>query len=1097
MRLLLLLPFALALPALAQDKPRSLDLASALPAPEARGVAASVQATVDGLASRASVGFSAPDGLRFDVEADAAGSPARSGLAAGQETLAVEGKRARRTAFNGLSGWFRDAGEPLLQALGPWLSPIRELENFYTLSASREGASTIVEARANDAGKYLRREVVRAGGAGAQRFYAARQAAAWNRPARIRLRVENKHIVSRQDFGSGSNRPLQSWLWRYENDRPTLIEARDGRGVLRGQWRLSFEAARPPAALELPPEAIVEGDAPAGDAAAQAFARGVRAAQLDNYAQAVAALNQAAGLKPRAVAVPLALFEIALTTRSDELAQAALLKIQALEGEQSASYLVARARLALQKGAADLPSALDALPQVLAGVPNAPLSLEVADLLRAGGQRNRATALLLPLLDASVPVPIAASAASRLDAWFAPSEQAARDALAAQIAGVGASAQVARALLKGQAANDPDASRPPELEFLLAQQAALAGRDEEAAKRWKNVSQNGNQALWLSSQLALAQLAARRGDAAGALAIHRAAWPLLPGERAREGWLRALLSSWLKANQTQALRGAVNASTLPELPRSKAGDTSALDQAEADARLLVAVDEAEGDATSTLRSQAARWKSSEPERAAWWQGKLAEALTAAAAQAGGEPGTELKRERLYNEALKSVGEAGLLDAQQPFYAEQKLLIAARRVAVPDAVTDAATGVRNRENEQAALEAVRARFGSNPDALLSAGLALLTMKQEREAAPLLKQALAQLDSPSAEGAEDAAGERVARITARASLAGALRKAGDVDGAMRLYALLFQGARSPVEQGTFAANWVNALFDLREAGGAASILSQVARTGWKPSQTQEVLAQVLAGVSVRPPWRAAIRQSFEALLQSAASPPANAAGTPDGPNSAASLAEGAALVAAYLDFSALNSARRALLPQPRPSGAAAPAPPAADAPGAPNPAARQSFNAAVAVWKLDMARLQQLAASARPGVAGQALSLLAQDALLRGQPAEAGSFFERALSRVPWDEGLALSLSNALAAQPAPEDAVSIVRARDALLARLPLSSGLLQQAAQMSLQAGETAGAKALLARARALAFFDNSVSAGAYDDLSAPPEAAANAAAAN
>ncbi len=1093
MRPLLLLPLVLAssVPALAQDKPKAPDLATVLPAPEEKILSASVEATLDELSSRGSVQFSAPNSLRFDVEADSAvGSPARSGLAWEQETLAVEGKRARRAAFNGLSQWFRNADEPLLQALGPWLSPTKELAGFYTLSTSRDGASTVIEARANEAGKYLRRDLVRSGGAGNQRFYAARTAPAWDRPARIRLRIEKNHIVSREDFGSNSARPLQTWSWRYENNRPTLIEARDGRNILRARWRLSFDAApKPLALLQAPPEAIVEGDAPADDQAAGRFARGVLWAQRDNYSEAISAMSQAAQLKPRAVAVPLALFEVALSTRNDGLAQAALLKIQALQGEQSPEYLVAHARFALQKGASNLASILDALPQVLEGGSNALPRLQVADLMRVGGERDQAAGLLLPLLEANVPAPIAAGAAARLSSWFAPTEQAARDALAAKITGANPSAQVTRALLKNQAAADLDVSKSPELNFLLAQQDALSGRDVEAARRWREASQGANEALWLRSQLGLAQVAARRGDAAGAVAIHREVWPLLGGERAREGWLHALLSSWLKANQTQALRGAVNASALGAVPRFKAGATEALDQAEADARLLVAVDEAEGDATSTLRAQAARWKSSEPERAAWWQSKLAEALIGAAAQAAAEPGTQPKRESLSNEALQAVDEASALDPQQAYYAEQKLVIASRRVAVPEAVTDAATGVRNREGAQAALDALRARFGSQPDALISGGLALLTTQQERQAAPLLTQALALLDAASAQGARDATGERAARVTARSSLAGALRKAGDMEGAMRLYALLFQGALSPVEQGAFAANWVNALFDSRDASGGAAILSEVARTGWKPSQTQEVLAQVLAGVSVRAPWRAAIRQALEAALQTPAAPANGAANTAAaGVNSAAGLSEGAALVTAYLDFSVLSSARRSALPQPKAAGTGAAT---AAAPATPTIAAQQNFNAAVTVWRGDIARLQGLASSPEPGIAGQALSLLAQDALLRGQAPEAASFFERALSRVPGDEGLALSLSNALSAsKPAPDDAARITKARDALLVRLPLSSSLLQQASQMSQQAGEVENARILLARAKALAFFDNSVSPSAYDDLSAPAAAA-------
>ena len=1110
MRPLLLIPLALALPARAQDKP---DLAKALPAPEAKNASATIDALIDGVSSRATVQFSAPDTLRFDVEADeVSGSPARSGQAQGAQTIAVEGKRARRASFNGLSQWFRVSNEPLMQALGPWLSPTRELEGFYTLSASRAGEATIIEARASDKGKYLRRDQVRSGGSGAQRFYAARAVTAWNRPARIRLRIENSRVVRREDFAEGaSTRPLQTWSWRYENGRPTLIEARDAIGALRAQWKLSFEnrenAPAPKAALEVPPEAILEGDAPTGDQAAEQFAIGVRAARSESYAQAVAALSRANELKPRAVAVPLALFEIALTTRNNALAQAALLKIGALEGENSPRAVVSRARLALQNvgaNGAEATPALDALAQVLGESPNAALRLQAADLLKLGARRDQAASLLLPLLDEKVPASIAASALARLADWFSPLEQAQRANFAAKIVGASTWDRAARAVLQREDTSALQATGSPELEFVLARQAALAGRDDEAKTRWKNVAlgakANVSEALWLRALLSRAQLAARQDDAASALVAHRAAWPLLRGESARESWLNALLSSWVKAGRTKALRTALRESSLRPLSRAttEAG-LGSLDEAEADARLLVAAEEAEGgDATSTSQAQAARWKGVGGARAAWWQGHLAEILAGTAAQAAREAGTASKRERLYDEAARAVEAAITLEPGQPFYHEQKLLLAARRLAAQSVVTDAATGVRDRERAEAAVESLRTLFPNDPDALIASGLALLTMKQERQAAPLLRTALRQLNAPPVAGEEaasDGVGERVARVTARASLAASGRKAGDVAGAMRDYAVLFEGSRSPVEQGAFAANWLNAFFEARDAAGGADTLARVARTGWKPSQTQQVLAQVLASVSVRPAWRQAIRQSLEEVLR-------------DPTTGASALAEGSALIAAYLDFSALNSARRAALATPKPAPPAvaptapnAPAPDAstATAPGVgdalANAQAQPALDAAIAIWKADVARLTKLTSSSEPGVAAQALSLLAQDALLRGQDAEAARFFERALERVPSDEGLALSLSGTLqtrnGAKLAEEDQARIVQARDALLARSPLDANLLQQAAQMSLHAGRASDATTLRDRARALAFFDDSVSAGDYDDLGAPVAGAA------
>jgi tetratricopeptide (TPR) repeat protein len=156
----------------------------------------------------------------------------------------------------------------------------------------------------------------------------------------------------------------------------------------------------------------------------------------------------------------------------------------------------------------------------------------------------------------------------------------------------------------------------------------------------------------------------------------------------------------------------------------------------------------------------------------------------------------------------------------------------------------------------------------------------------------------------------------------------------------------------------------------------------------------------------------------------------------------------------------------------------------------------------VWRRGLPQLERLAAGGGATVAAQALSILAQDALLRGRADEAATFYERALERAPEDAGLAASLSDALLAKAAPapvgtaagtatavatraldEDAPRILRARDALLARGPRDSGALAQAALMSRAAGREEDARTLLQRAQALAFFDASVGAGTYDSL--------------
>jgi hypothetical protein len=806
------------------------------------------------------------------------GTPARAAFASEGATVEVEGERARRIRFNVLEEWFRPDSSAVAQVLGPCLLPLRGLAQNYTLQQSREGEATIIEARANERGKYLRRDQVRAGGAGGERFYAARTRPFWNRPARMRLRVEGGRITRREDFppdAAPGDKPQQTWTWLYEGGRPTLAQVHDWRGVRSGSWNLKFDGA--PAAAEpvdVPASAVVEGDAAPGDETAQAFARGVALARADLFSLAAGEMARAAGLKPRAVAIARAQFEIALATRDAVRARGALEKIVALEGEASPAHALRRARLALfSRDEAALATALQSLPQVLAVGATMDDRLAGADLARAGGQMEAAATILLPLLEGGLPAPLEALAVARLDDLFSPLQPAQRAALAQRITSASTSAQVARALVEGKAAPEIDAAQFSALASLLARRAALEGRDEEAARLWNTVAQSGSESGYFSAQLALAQLGARQKDAASALAAHRAAWPRLDGERAREEWLWAVAGSWLKAANTEVLRTALRSTT------ARAGAQPS--DIEADARLALAVSESSDDDATILafvRTQATRSRASGGARAAWWQGRLAEELAGAARAATNKPGDRGRtRDRLYDEALRAVEAARVLDPEQEYYAAQKALLSARRVALPEAVVDAGSAVRDRKAAADAAAELVQKFPRSVDARLSAGLAQLTAGQSARAVALLRAALQVLDAPpastgaaNAESQEDdnAPGARVARVTARASLAGALRKAGDRAGAQGLYAALFEGARSSTEQAAFALNWLNVLFEARETAGAAAVISQVARTPWAPSQAQAALAQVLGSVSVRPQWRAAVRESLDAASASGA-------------------------------------------------------------------------------------------------------------------------------------------------------------------------------------------------------------------------------------
>ncbi len=694
-----------------------------------------------------------------------------------------------------------------------------------------------------NSGRRLVPDFVRSGGQRGQAFYAAFKRAVFDRPARIVLRLSAKGaLVARDDFDEQGRMLTRAVFEADAAGLPVAATVADGAGRIVSRWRYELKPRATPFAadvFELPATAreqiaedaelrpLAEYEAAASAAGADnstiadaRFNAGtVLARHLEDAAAAFAAWDEAARLKPRAVAPLLAVFETALRVRDLARAETALARLAPLRGTESSQVNEMRASLALRRR--DWPAAQAAFDAAQKAQPqNLSFTLSRSTLARLRGDYATARRLLLGILQSGAPQPeTQAAAASALAATFSFSDADQKEAGALlptpgnATPGAGAAAnptaakpapwqQLARALIGlrlGIAGAQPAGAQPAGAQpgaaqpggaalftddyamALLALAQEEAGQTDEAIASWQSVAARAPGTLnvpgtpTVVAREHLMALHAARGQAAPSLKAYRELAAGARSRREQRALQDALLAVWHKA-----LRGE-------ELKRVLEQRALATAASEDDLELQLAWHETYGvpeRVTVALRAGATRFPKS-----AWWQSRLAERL---ADEAASKPDAE--RERPTQEAVAAANRAARLDAAQPFYATQAALILTQRAAAMRKATIMipADVSRAEAAATAALDKLAADWPGDADIAITVATARGRVRVGGDAGTV--EALNAALRAGTPEREAAAGDRHATVFfVRQAMALAARDEGRFDEAARQYETLLTGAR----------------------------------------------------------------------------------------------------------------------------------------------------------------------------------------------------------------------------------------------------------------------------------------------------------------
>lgn len=984
----------------------------------------------DGVTSRAEVKYQAPDRLRIDIAANSIASiNAQSVVAVAGATQSQDAvsKRVQRLPFHVATQWWRITTLAGGSPLNVWFAAFSPAETakFYTAAIAATPADkgrTSVELKARaDVERIAVRESVRSGGAGSGKFYAARKRGAFARPARIVLTFDDatKVLWSRSEFDERDRLQTKTeFVWNADG-LPVSAITLDFNGRPLATWSFTWKTAANFAenlwSLEAPGQIVEDAILRPlaeyrGDDASANFHRGVALARQEEFASALAAFEAANAAAPQAVAPVMAAFEAAVTMRNFDNAALQLNKLGQQLSPQSPEIISRRIRLAAARR--DWKQARAALDEI-AKAPNAEASaallLQSANLARALGDSSAAATLLAHIVtQPQTPPNVAAQAALTLSELNARSmvtridsnvESAKATSLLLDIAG-------------GKTPAQSTLAAPGTVQSMAAAGIGLerAGQFEAAVGVWNRVGETATEPLWREAQRRLMNLHAQRGDTATSLKAYRALLARLENESDVRELQDALFRTWDKALKRDALRSVL---------QSRAIATAATDD---DMRLWLAWQETYGtddDIEVTINTSVSRFTGGESR--AWWQSRRAEFVADKAASQPPSVNGLAARARYFRDALSAVSAAQESDPTRSYYAVQRALILSRRATLPVPVSDVASRVNDRTAALDALNALERAWPNDPDVQIAIAVQQLALSPgEADAVVRRLQSALEASQSTLNGAGGALGH-AGSFTARQLLASTLRRAGKIEAARAEYEKLWAAAGAPSEQLGIALNWLNLLDSQSDAAGATVLAARLVREPRAFSATQDLMSE----------WA-------NSLLQRKKLAPLVTIALRSGTDAASRLA------GAYLDFGAWRLAGR--------RAAAENAPVATEA----------ALRDATQNWTQSKIALGEVAASTDPVLATQAITLLAQDALARGDKAGAIKLFTAAVALEPTELNLRIAFARALLDEGQRDEALAV---RDQMLAAWNHDTQTLRWAAWISLRATQAAPASQLTRRA--------------------------------
>jgi hypothetical protein len=499
---------------------------------------------------------------------------------------------------------------------------------------------------------------------------------------------------------------------------------------------------------------------------------------------ALAALNSAQNKAPKATAPLLAKFEIQLLRRDDENAQTTLEAIEKL-GIDRASLELLNARLSeLQR---DYVGAREAADSAAAAAPeNWDLKFQSAIYARLGGEIAMYRTRMMEFLKAeNAPHTLRVLAAGDMARFALPTEF---NAIKTAITGTSEPERLAKALISLRQNQDST-----EVFLTEAAQTAMAlgleraGKDEAAQSLWERLTKSTNAALANRAQFHLMVLASRRGDAAASInALHAIKLEL---EQDKANANSTFFDTWQKSFRRLALEKTLQS-------RASATRTTELDM-RLYADYVLAYD-TPAEQEKVYDTGFTRYKTH------FWGAKLAEFQVAnTRLLLVIDPVERAKRDGLYAKAFASLDAASKAEPDQPYYRMQKVLATSQRIANLR-MADARRSLMERDAARKEVDALLTAFPNDPDAKITAAIALSTFDGETAARRIIELATSALDSAPVDG-----DRQMLIFAARQTIALTQEKLNNFNEAARQFEILLASSRDATEQANVAGVYIDFL------------------------------------------------------------------------------------------------------------------------------------------------------------------------------------------------------------------------------------------------------------------------------------------------
>lgn len=1014
---LLCTSIALFFPALSQEaqensKERvSAEVETILPAPKDAApqwsrLKGTIEATAEGITTRAQFLAQAPGQFRLDIERDDAVQIAPQTVLVSQNQTTLwdpTSRRIQRLPYNILSlrGWNLQAGGPANFAL------INHADGLQLPASGKLEREGFLHSYVSD--------YVQFGGSGERIFYAPFKRQQWNGPARVLLEWKNSGPVQTRTEYNEMGAVISRAEIRYDDAGiPLGATVTDSQKRVIAEFRYDLKESTEPfpaetfelsnAASQIAEDLFtqsIEEYSNSDDASSQ-FNRGVALMQqAEEIPAAYAAWEKAASLAPQATAPHFALYKTSLAARDLNRASTALNQLAKLLGTESTLVMWRQAELHLAQR--EWEKAQSTLEKIMANEPqNLQAKLSLADLMRARGEFPAAQKRLIELLESPAQQGEVQATAAQFLAELASNDAAqVLTALDAENENSTHWKKVAAAIihLRQGEKTEPVVTENRWALTLLALEAERAGNDDRALEHWQKVIERTPSPSDQTARAHLMTLYARRGDVRTSLEHYRELVASVPDLKTRRIRQDQLLGAWRKAFRQEQLKVALEQRAL------------ATNAKEDDLLLWLTYQESFGsdeEVLAVIKNGLARFT-----RDAWWRSRHAEWLMDQAESTS----TVTAYEQWLREALAVAESAMTLDPSQPYYAIQRSLMLTRRATPVRGILRAKPDDGSKKVAQTALDELLKKWPNDPDVQIAVAAQLLALEKEGEHSGSIALLQSALRNGTGGQGED---RHFISFSSRQILITALRLNESWDALTAQYEILFRAARSSDEQLGVALNYLRLLMKRQDPKGIASFLLYIARENWGFEESQQILVPMLNVVAVK---EEILTPTLRALEHEQKSNPY------------------ALLLLAKLSSMQAQTAQEVLA-----------------APDAPDRAERDVI-ATEASRKKALENLTPLVMQKDPVLATRAAALLGEEALKHDAPDKAEKWFWQAVIYEPRDINLRIALATSQIAQGKYKAALET---RDELLRALPQTFDHLHQAAKISWEIGEDAEREAVM-----------------------------------